>query len=48
VTQQKLDLTEVGSGFEEVDGIGVSERLLILLMIRSQSRSAIAFIRSMA
>jgi hypothetical protein len=43
-----LDRAQVGAGFEQMSREAVTEGLLILLMIRSQPRSAIAFTRSTA
>jgi hypothetical protein len=47
VPQQHLDGAQVGAGFEQVRRPTMSERLLVLLMICSQEKSAIAFILSM-
>jgi hypothetical protein len=48
VAQQQLDRAQVGTGFEQVSGKAVPQGLLVMLMIRTQRRSAIAIIRSMA
>jgi hypothetical protein len=48
VAKQQLNRADIGAGFEHVNGEGMSEGLLILLMNRIQQRSAIAFMRSMA
>ena len=47
MTEQNLNVAEIHAGFEQVSGKGVPERLLVLLMICSQEKSAIAFIFSM-
>ena len=48
VAQQKLNRAQVGAGFQQVGGEAVPEGLLVLLMICTRQRSAIAFIHSMA
>jgi len=45
--QQNLNSTQIRAGFEQVGCEAMPEGLLILLMIRMQQRSVIAFIRSM-
>jgi hypothetical protein len=47
VPEQKLNRTDIGSGFQQMNSKGVAQRLLVLLMICSQEKSAIAFILSM-
>jgi len=47
VAEQQLDGAQVGAGLEQMGGEAMAEGLLILLMIRTQPRSAIAFIPSM-
>jgi hypothetical protein len=48
VTQQQLDRPQIRAVLQQMCGKAVPQGLLILLMIRSQPRSAIAFIRCMA
>jgi hypothetical protein len=48
VAEQQLNRADVGSGFEYVNGEGMSQGLLILLMICAQQRFAIGVIPSMA
>jgi hypothetical protein len=48
VAEQQLNRADVGSGFEHVNGEGMSQGLLILLMICAQQRFAIGVIPSMA
>jgi hypothetical protein len=48
MAEQNLNSAEIDTRFQQVSGEGVSQGLLILLMICSQPRSAIAFIHSMA
>jgi hypothetical protein len=48
MTQQHLNGAQVGAGFQQMSREAVAQGLFILLMIRSQPRSAIAFILSMA
>ena len=48
MAQQQLDGAQVSPGLKQMSREAMAEGLLILLMIRSQPRSAIAFIRSMA
>jgi hypothetical protein len=47
VAEQQLNRADIGTGFEHVNGEGMSQRLLVVLMICSQEKSAIAFILSM-
>jgi hypothetical protein len=47
VAEQELNGAEIHARFQQVSGEGVAERLLILLMICSHEKSAIAFTLSM-
>jgi hypothetical protein len=47
VAQPCSDGIDIHAGTEQMDSRGVPERLLVLLMIWSQQKSAIAFILSM-
>ena len=47
MAEQQLDSAQVSAGFEEMSREAMAERLLILLMICSQEKSAIAFTLSM-
>jgi hypothetical protein len=48
MSEQDLNGAEIHAGFQQVGGEGVPEGLLVVLMIRTQRRSAIAITRSMA
>jgi hypothetical protein len=48
VTEKKLNPAQIGACLQQVYGIGVPQRLLILLMNCTQLRFAIGVIRSMA
>src|SRR5215467_8436292 len=48
VPEQQLNGAQVGASLEQMGGEAMPERLLVLLMICSQEKSAIAFIRCMA
>ena len=48
VAEQQLNRADIGAGFEHVNGEGVPQGLLILLMICTQQRFAISVIPSMA
>jgi hypothetical protein len=48
MTQQELDGAHVGTGLQQMDGEGVSQGLLILLMNCTQPGFVIGAIRSMA
>jgi len=47
VAEQELNSAEIHARFQQMSGEGVPQRLLVLLMICSQEKSAIAFILSM-
>jgi hypothetical protein len=47
MAEQQLDRAQVGTRFEQMSREAMAERLLILLMICSQEKSAIAFTLSM-
>jgi hypothetical protein len=48
MAHQQLNRPHVRAGFQQMDSEGVTQRLLILLMICTQRRFAIAVIPSMA
>jgi hypothetical protein len=47
VTQQKLNRAEIRASFQQVCGVGMPQGVLVLLMICTRRRSAIAITRAM-
>ena len=48
MTEQELNDAQVCASIQQVSGKGMPKGLLVMLMIRTQRRSAIAITRSMA
>ena len=47
MTQQKLNRVEIRASFQQVCGVGMAQGILVLLMICTPRRSAIAITRVM-
>jgi hypothetical protein len=48
MTEQDLDRAQVGAGFEQMRGVAMAQGILVLLMICTPERFAIAITRGMA